>query len=154
MFWLSQLWAAPAALGFAMYFNVRKRALLPIAILAILAHALDWTIRDSGGNAVTGAFLGAFFIGAVAYTLGPWSGEASPVYAFAPVIPLVPGAYMLTAMKALTEWLSAGADSVGAGPVLTVASSNALTAAAITLALAVGTISPMLLLPRTRTPED
>lgn len=153
-FLLHELWAIPAALGFAMFFNVRRRALVPIAVIAFLAHAIDYFIRDAGGNAVSGAFVGAFFIGCVAYTLGPWTKEAAPVYAFAPVIPLIPGAYMLDAMKSLTAWLTKGADDSAAAEILTQATSSALTAAAITLALAIGTISPMLLLPRARTAED
>lgn len=153
-FWLHELWAIPAAMGFAMFFNVRRRALVPIAVLAVLAHAIDFFVRGAGGNAVSGAFVGAFFVGCVAYTFGPWTKEAAPVYAFAPVIPLVPGSYMLTAMKALTAWLSEGGDDAKAAEILTQATSNALTAAAITLALAIGAISPMLLLPRARTAED
>lgn len=76
------------------------------------------------------------------------------MYAFAPVIPLIPGTYMMNAMKALTAWLTQGADDTAAAEILTHATSSALTAAAITLALAIGTISAMLLLPRARTAED
>lgn len=151
---LPELWAAPAAVGFAMFFNVRKRALVPVGVLAVVAHTIANAIEDSGGSLVTGSFVGAFVIGVVAYTLGPWSGEAAPVYAFAPVIPLVPGFFIFNALKGVMEWLSAGALVADAGDVWATVGANALSAAAITLALALGATSPMLLLPRTRTPED
>lgn len=148
------LFAAPAALGFAILFNVRRRALLPIALLAILAKSVTVFLADQQFNAVVSAFLAALLIGVIAYILGPATGEASPVYAFAAVVPLIPGFYVFQALKALESVVVADNGGISAQTPLIEAATSAITAAGMLLALAIGVTSPVLLLPGTRTPED
>lgn len=149
------LWAAPAATGFAMMFNVRLRALPIVAAIAVLARFVSEQGQDLGLTIIAADFIAAFVVGAIAYTLGPRTGEASPVYAFAPVIPLIPGAVIAEALTALLAWISGSStDNTVAGQDFIRAASSGFTAAAIILALCLGAISPMLLLPRTRTAED
>lgn len=148
------LYAAPAALGFAILFNVRRRALLPVAILAVLAKALQTFLMSHDVTVVFASFLAALLVGTVAYTLGPATGEASSVYGFASVIPMIPGSYVLLALQALESVVVARSGGVQALTPLTEAATNGITAAAILLSLAIGVTSPMLLMPSTRTPED
>lgn len=147
---LISLWAAPAALGFALFFNVRRRTLVPIAAIAVLAHLLRSVAQAAGWDLVTASFAAAVAVGAIAYTLGPYTGEASPVYAFAPVIPLIPGTLIFDGFRDLAALLSAEASGIVATGLLTHAGQQILTAAGVVLALAVGTTSPMLLVPRMR----
>lgn len=148
------LWAAPAAVGFAVFFNVRRRTLIPIASLAVLAHALRTLFQEQGVNVVAASFVAAFVIGVAAYTLGPATGEASPVYGFAPVIPLIPGSLLFDGLASLAELVNGPAAGVEASAVLTVAATRLFTAAGVVLALALGATAPMLLLPRMRTVAD
>lgn len=139
--WIS-LWAAPAAIGFALFFNVRRRTLIPIAILAALAHLLRSTLQDSGVGIVGASLAAAFLVGAIAYLLGPATGEASPVYAFAPVIPLVPGSMLFDGLEAFGRLI--GGDAVGeeALQLLATGSQDVLTASTVVLALAFGSTAP------------
>jgi uncharacterized membrane protein YjjB (DUF3815 family) len=150
----SILYAAPVALGFAVLLNARRRALLPITVLAVLAKGLSDLAEAQGLNIVVASFLGALLVGCVAYTLGPATDEASPVYAVAPIIPLVPGGYIFEAMQPLESIVVASARGLEALTPLTVAATNGMTAAAILLALAIGATSPVLFLPRFRSEED
>jgi uncharacterized membrane protein YjjB (DUF3815 family) len=151
----SVLWAAPAATGFAMLFNVRKRALPIVAAIAVLARFVSDYGKDQGLPIVASDFIAAFIVGAIAYALGPRTGEASPVYAFAPVIPLIPGAVIAEALTSLMAWITSDrTDEAQAAADFIAAASSGFTAAAILLALCLGAISPTLLMPRTRTPED
>ncbi|MFN8126039.1 MAG: threonine/serine exporter family protein [Candidatus Nanopelagicales bacterium] len=149
------LWAAPAALGFAVLFNVHRRALPIVAVVAILARFLSEFGQDLGLSLVTADYLAAFVVGAIAYTVGPRLREASPVFAFAPVIPLIPGVLITDALRALVVWVESGSDRTASTPddFIRFASSG-FTAAAVVLVLCLGTLSPMLLLPRARTAED
>jgi uncharacterized membrane protein YjjB (DUF3815 family) len=140
--WLS-LWAAPAAIGFAVFFNVRRRALLPIALLAIAAHLLRTLLTEVGWGLVAASFAGALLVGIVAYFLGPATDEASSVYAFAPVIPLVPGTLLFDGLRALGDAVTQQADPV----LLTAAATDLLTGAGVVLALVLGAIGPVLLAP-------
>lgn len=148
------LFAAPAAVGFAILFNVRRRALLPVAVLAVLGKALQAFLVSHEVTIVFATFMAALLIGTVAYTLGPWTGEASSVYGFAAVIPMIPGSYVLTALQALESVVVARSGGVQALTPLIAAATNGITAAAILLSLAIGVTSPMLLMPSLRTPED
>lgn len=148
------LFAGAAALGFAILFNVRRRALLPVAVLAVVGKALQMFLIGHDANVVVASFAAALLIGTVAYTLGPATGEASSVYGFAAVIPMIPGAYVLQALQALESVVVARSGGVQALTPLIEAATNGITASAILLALAIGVTSPMLLMPQTRTPED
>lgn len=148
-YWLS-LWAAPAAAGFAVFFNVRPRALIPITVLAILAHLLRSVLQDWGWGLVGASFAAAFLTGAAAYLLGPATGEASPVYAFAPVIPLVPGTLLFDGFDAFGRLVSGGHAEPEAAHLLISAGQDLLTAGAVVLALALGSTAPGLLRPNAR----
>jgi uncharacterized membrane protein YjjB (DUF3815 family) len=148
------LYAAPAAVGFAILFNVRRRALLPVAVLAVLGKALQQFLISQDVTIVLASFLAALLIGTVAYTLGPLTGEASSVYGFASVIPMIPGSYVLQALQAVESVVVQRAGGVQALTPIIDAATNGITAAAILLSLAIGVTSPMLFMPSTRTPED
>ncbi len=144
------LWAAPAALGFALFFNVRGRTLIPIALLAVMAHLLRTALQDLDWNLVAASFVAAFATGALAYLLGPATGEASTVYSFAPVIPLVPGTLLFEGLNAFGELIGTQTGDEAATELLTLAGQDLLTAGAVVLALALGSTAPSLLRPRSR----
>lgn len=146
---LISLWAAPAALGFALFFNVRRRTLLLIAVLAVAAHLLRSGLEHLGAHLAGASLAAAFLVGTVAYLLGPRTGEASPVYAFAPVIPLVPGTLLFDGLQGVGVLISTP-DTAESGLLLAQAMNDLLTAAAVVLALAMGTTAPRLLRPRGR----
>lgn len=150
------LWAAPAAMGMAVMFNVRPRALPIVGLIALLAKLLVLFAEEQGVTLIAASFAAAFLVGTVAYTLAPRLGEASPVFAFAPVIPLIPGALIAKSfIYGFTTWLEAptqAATEYSQQFITTV--SLGLSAAAVIMALCLGAISPMLLLPSARTPED
>ncbi len=148
------LWAAPAALGFALFFNVRRRTLLPIAVLAIMAHMLRTLMQDAGQDLVSASFVAALAVGIAAYTIGPATGEASPVYAFAPVIPLVPGTLFFDGLAGLAESITTQAQGAAAAALLADSLNSLISASGVVLALAIGATAPMLFLPQMRTAAD
>ncbi len=76
------------------------------------------------------------------------------MYAFAAVVPLIPGFSVFQALNALESVVVADNGGISAQTPLIEAATSAITAAGILLALAIGVTSPVLLLPGTRTPED
>jgi uncharacterized membrane protein YjjB (DUF3815 family) len=139
------LWAGLAVIGFAMVFSVPRRTLPGIVALAVLAHLLRATLLDQGASLPLASFAAATFVGLTAAVVAPRTGEATPIYAFAPVIPLIPGTYMYDALTGIVE-LSSGAVDPTAVVEATVID---LSIASLTIvALAVGAISPTLILGR------
>ena len=149
------LWAAPAAVGFAVLFNVHRRALPIVAVVAVLARLISEQGAGLGPEPHRRRLPRGIRRGAVAYTVGPALREASPVFAFAPVIPLIPGVLLTDALRSLLIWVQSGDDQApSSGADFLQFASSGFTAAAVVLVLCLGTLSPMLLMPRARTAED
>lgn len=140
------LWAGLAVLGFAMVFSVPRRTLPGIVVLSIAAHLLRSVCLEQGASLPAASLVAALFVGITAAIVAPRTGQAIPIYAFAPVIPLVPGVYMFDALTGLLDLTStAGADPASVVDVVFV---DATIATLTIVALAVGAISPTLLLGR------
>lgn len=140
------LWAAAAVLGFAMVFAVPRRTLPGIMALAVGAHLLRSLCLSQGAALPLASFVAALAVGFVATVVAPRTGQATAIYAFAPVIPLIPGTYMFNALIGLLDLTSGtgGASSVIVDNVVVDISVATLTI----IALAVGTIGPTLLVGR------
>jgi uncharacterized membrane protein YjjB (DUF3815 family) len=146
MTWALSLWAGLAVLGFAMVFSVPRRTLPGIVALAIVAHLVRTAVLEMGAPLPTASFVAAVLVGLTAALIAPRTNQATPIYAFAPVIPLIPGTYMfdaLTGILALTA--STEADSAA---IVDAAIVDGSIATLTIVALAVGTISPTLIVGR------
>ena len=123
---LPSLHAAGAMLiavsAFWMFARGRVRVeVVSLLLIAVLALFIATYSRELGLTVIASDFLAAFVVGAIAYTIGPRLGEASPVYAFAPVIPLVPGSKLANAfIDSFNTWLTHPGDSVETGRALAV----------------------------------
>jgi uncharacterized membrane protein YjjB (DUF3815 family) len=143
MNWWMSAWAGLAVLGFAMVFSVPRRTLPGIIGLAIAAHLLRTFALEQGASLPLASFVAALFVGVTAAIVAPRSGQATPIFAFAPVIPLIPGTYMFEALNGLFD-LTTGrvADPTSVVDVVVV---DGAVATLTIVALAVGTIGPTLL---------
>lgn len=146
MTWALSLWAGLAVLGFAMVFSVPRRTLPGIVALAITAHLVRSLFLDQGATLPVASFVAAVLVGLTAAIVAPRTNQATPIYAFAPVIPLIPGTYMfdaLTGVLALTSGHEPDSSAIVDAAVV-----NGSIATLTVIALAVGTISPTLLVGR------
>lgn len=146
MTWALSLWAGLAVLGFAMVFSVPRRTLPGIVALAIAAHLVRSLFLDQGAALPVASFAAAVLVGLTAAIVAPRTNQATPIYAFAPVIPLIPGTYMFDALTGVLDLTSGGQPDPSAIVDAVVVSGSIATLTVI--ALAVGTISPTLLVGR------
>lgn len=146
MTWALSLWAGLAVLGFAMVFSVPRRTLPGIIVLAIVAHLVRSLCLDLGASLPLASFVAAILIGLTAAVVAPRANEASPIYSFAPVIPLVPGTYMFDALTGVLDLTSGSAADPAA--IVDAVVVNGSVATLTVIALAVGAISPTLLVGR------
>lgn len=146
--WLLELWAAPAALGFALLFNVPPRSLVACCTLAVLGHASRKAVVEFGGDIVLGTLVGGVFIGIVAEWWAVRHRMIPTVYSICAAIPMVPGTYMYKAVQGLLGIANVSTlTDVAAQQLLTDASINAVKASMILMALAFGIAAPILFLP-------
>lgn len=143
MNWWMSLWAALAVLGFAMVFSVPRKTLPGVMALAVGAHLLRSVCLEQGASLPLSSFIAALFVGLTAAIVGPWTGQATPIYAFAPVIPLIPGTYMFNALTGVLA-LTTG-DEPNPSVIVDTAVIDGAIATLTIIGLAVGTIGPTLL---------
>lgn len=143
MNWWMSAWAGLAVLGFAMVFSVPRRTLPGIVALAIAAHLLRTFALDLGAGLPLASFVAAVFVGFTAAIISPRMGQATPIFAFAPVIPLIPGTYMFEALNGLLELTTGDVEDPSA--VVDTAVIDGAVATLTIVALAVGTIGPTIL---------
>lgn len=146
MNWWMSLWAAVAVLGFAMVFSVPRKTLPGIMILAVAAHLLRSFCLHLGAALPLASLVAALAVGFTATVIAPRTGQATPIYAFAPVIPLIPGTYIFDALVGLLS-LTTGDESHPSTVVDAVVISGSVATLTI-IALAVGTIGPTVLVGR------
>ncbi|GAB7127985.1 threonine/serine exporter family protein [Silvimonas sp. JCM 19000] len=145
--WLISIWAAPAALGFALLFNVPPRALPGCCAMAVLAVALRNGIVAAGGDLVVATLAAACLVGVLAQALARRLRHVSAIYAISAVIPLVPGVFMYHAVQAMLRIAMLPSKAAG-GALLEEAGVNAIRAGMVLLALTIGIAAPRLLWPQ------
>jgi uncharacterized membrane protein YjjB (DUF3815 family) len=158
MNWVVSVWAGVAVLGFALIFSVPRRTLPGIVVIAIGAHLVRSICLEWGATLPTASFVAAIGVGLTAAIVSPVTNQATPIFAFAPVIPLIPGTYMFDALTGVLALTTGHAD--GTSAIVDTAVVDASIATLTIVALAVGAISPTLLVGRhvarllTSSPEE
>ncbi len=134
---------AVAAFGFAVLFNVPKRTLAVTSMLALLGGLTKVALLKWGVSLVLASLAGASLIGILAIQAAHSLHAPHLVFSIPAVIPLVPGIYtyrMMVGLVLLTKDPNSGAY------IKTLAETvqNGLTAAFITMSIAIGIAIPML----------
>ncbi len=150
--WILELWAAPAALGFALLFNVPPRSLGVCCVLAVIGHAVRKGVMVLGGDLVLGSLLGGLVIGLAAEWWGGRHRMIPTVYSICAAIPMVPGTLMYKAVQALLGVANLSRPVAGGAPdiaqqLLVDAGVNSVKAGMAVMALAFGIAAPILFRP-------
>ena len=150
--WWVELWAAPAALGFSLLFNVPPRSLGVCCALAVLGHVVRKAVMVSGGDLVLGSLLGGLAIGVAAEWWGARHHMIPTVYSVSAAIPMVPGTLMYKAVQALLGVANlssplAGGNQDIAQQLLVDSGVNSVKAGMALMALAFGIAAPILFRP-------
>lgn len=140
------VWSAIAAVGFAILFNVPKRALPGCIACAAAGHATRTLLMHMGVNIVPATLAGATLVGSLAVELAHLSGTPPPVFSIPGAIPLVPGVFAYQAMIGLVNVTTV--DPAQGSAILVDASINAMKTALILGMIAVGIAAPTLLFRR------
>ncbi|WP_439333837.1 threonine/serine exporter family protein [Vibrio agarilyticus] len=140
------LFAAVPAVGFALVFNVPKRALIYCAVGGALGHGSRYAMMHLGIPIEWATFFAATIVGMIGVH---WSHKllAHPkVFTVAAMIPMIPGVYAFKAMIAMVE-----INHIGYSPeLIALCMENFLKAMFIIAGLAIGLAMPGLLFYRRR----
>jgi uncharacterized membrane protein YjjB (DUF3815 family) len=134
--------AALAALGFAVIFNVPKKLLIFVVIASIIGFAVKSTLIQSGVGVELSTLLGAIVIGSFGKIFSNIYEEPPAVITIASVIPMVPGTFAFKTIIALLDFVSSTAPSY---ELLAQATFYAAKTGFILAAIALGVAAPSLL---------
>jgi uncharacterized membrane protein YjjB (DUF3815 family) len=143
------VWSALAALGFAVLFNVPRRALPMCAIAGAVGHAIRTIVLESGADITTATLVGAIFVGFLGTYFARIQHMPSVVFSISGAIPLVPGVFAFRTMINLLR-VSTAPNDAAIQEALLQASTNGITTGLVLAALATGIAAPTLLFERRR----
>jgi uncharacterized membrane protein YjjB (DUF3815 family) len=143
------IWSAVAALGFALLFNVPRRALLGCVITGAVGHAVrTFIVQQFGLSAEAGTLAGATVVGFLSKYFAESLAIPSLIFAVCGAIPMVPGVFAYNTMIGVLKL--AGADAASGQTILVEAIINAVRTALILGAIAAGIALPTLLFQRNK----
>ncbi|NJK79219.1 MAG: threonine/serine exporter [Chloroflexaceae bacterium] len=140
-------WSGLTALGFALAFNVPRRALLACALVGAIGHAARTLLMAASTGIVLATLIGSVIISLLGRALGRFHHVPPPVITVAALIPMVPGTFAYRTMLGAVQLVSAPPEL--RAPLLDATLINGLTTILVTLALAFGSVVATLL-PRAR----
>ncbi len=140
-------WSAIAALGFALLFNVPRRA-LPYCVLAgAVGHSTRLLLIDGfQANIVPATLAAATLVGFIAKYCARHLQIPSMIFAVCGAIPMVPGVFAFQTMLGILQIIWLPVDV--AADMLVIAAINAIKTGLLLGALAAGIVAPTLLFER------
>lgn len=153
---LDALWAAIAALGFALLFNVPPRLLAYCAAVGAMGHAVRFVLIHSGWAAVSNlpiaSFIAAATVGLAGAYLAPRHRVPSSIFTISGVIPMVPGTFAFGTMIGVLQLggVLLPATSGSLTNLLSETATNGIKTGLLLAALALGIALPTLLFRRIR----
>ncbi|MEG1546519.1 MAG: threonine/serine exporter family protein [Bacteroides sp.] len=102
------LFAAVAAVGFAIISNPPRKALAIAALLAAIGHGLRFYLMHSDVfmmEIATASFFAAFAIGLLAIPFAKFIHCPAEVFSFPSLLPMIPGMFAYKTILALTKFL-------------------------------------------------
>lgn len=144
------LFAAIAAIGFAIISNPPRKALFISALLAAIGHGLRYYLmHDSffAMNIATASFFAAASIGLLAIPFAKYIRCPSEIFAFPSLLPMVPGMFAYNSIIALSKFLQA-TDAVASQEYIITFFRNGVTTVFVMFALVVGAAVPIFIFHR------
>nr|WP_072165948.1 threonine/serine exporter [Moellerella wisconsensis] len=138
--------AAIPAVGFAMVFNVPKRALKYCALLGAIGHGSRMVMMELGQNIEWASFCAAILVGIIGIQWSRWWLAHPKVFTVAAIIPMFPGINAYVAMISVVKISHLGYSE----PLFETLVTNFLQASFIVGALSIGLSLPGLWLYRKR----
>jgi uncharacterized membrane protein YjjB (DUF3815 family) len=103
--------AALAALGFAVIFNVPKRFLVFVAIGGMIGFSAKSLLTQNGIGIELSTLLGAVLVGLMGKIFSTLYQELHQIITIASVIPMVPGTFAFKTITSLLDFVSSSSPS-------------------------------------------
>ncbi|MDP4276454.1 MAG: threonine/serine exporter family protein [Bacteroidota bacterium] len=143
LFW-DGLFAAIAAVGFAIISNPPRKTLLISAVLAAVGHSTRYLLMNLPffeTNIASASFVAALLIGCLALPFAHWVKVPVEVFTFPSLLPMIPGVFAYRSIQSLAKFLGSS-DSADSQQYINLFFFNGLTTVFVLAALVVGIAIP------------
>lgn len=109
------LFAAIAAIGFAIISNPPRKTLVVSALLAAIGHSIRFFLMhavSTGFGITVSSFFAALSIGILSIPFAKKLRVPAEVFAFPSLLPMIPGMYAYRTIQSLAKLLDSGEESV------------------------------------------
>lgn len=142
---LDGMFAAIAAIGFAVISNPPRKAILVSAFMAAIGHGLRFYLLKSGIlDLATASFVAAFCIGLLSIFFARLIHCPAEVFSFPSLLPMIPGMYAYKTILALMKFLKCTDEVTGLENLLEIFR-NGVTTVMVLTGLVVGAALPLFL---------
>lgn len=138
------MWFGTAAVGFAVLFNVPRRAIAPVFILGLVGGLSKTVLLQFEINVIVSTLAGATVIGFLSIPFAHKRHAPPPIFAIPAVIPMVPGIFAYRMMLGLIN-LAGTINPANYTQILSETINNGLKVMLILMSLAGGVGIPMLI---------
>lgn len=140
---LDGLFAAIAAIGFAVISNPPRKAVLISAFMAAVGHGLRFYLLKSGSlDLATASFIAAFAIGLMSIFFAKLIHCPAEVFSFPSLLPMIPGMYAYKTILALMKFLQCKDEMMAMSNLLEIFR-NGVTTVLVLAGLVVGAAIPL-----------
>ncbi len=141
---IDALFAAIAAMGFAVISNPPRKAVIGAAVLSAIGHPFRLLLlTETSLDIATATFFAAFLIGSLSLLLAKAIRCPNEVFTFPSLLPMIPGMFAYNMFLSLAKFIRTGEDGNSQALIEDIFS-NGLTATFIMLALVVGVSVPVM----------
>ncbi len=145
---LDGLFAAIAAVGFAVISNPPRRTIPYTALLAAIGHAMRFWMLDIPVSITAASFAGAFSIGLLALLFARRLHCPAEVLSFPALLPMIPGMYAYKTILTTIQFMSDKTPPEEQQFLLTAVFHNGFTTLFVMSALVIGVLLPILMFPK------
>lgn len=140
------VWSGIAALGFAILFNIPKKAILIVFLLGFGAGLIKFILLDLHINIILASLTAASFVGLASMPLAHRIHLPPVVYSIPAVIPMIPGYFAYETVLSIMSFIFIEVDVSKKTILMQAIFSNGFTMLFILISLTIGVSLPLLIL--------
>ncbi|WP_291869746.1 threonine/serine exporter family protein [Maribacter sp.] len=140
------IWSGIAAVGFAILFNIPKKAIITVFLLAFGAGFIKFILLGFHSNIILASLTAASFVGLASMPLAHRIHLPPVVFAIPAVIPMIPGYFAYETVLSIMSFIFIEVDISKKTILMQAIFSNGFTMLFILISLTIGVSLPLLLL--------
>ncbi len=140
------LWSGVAAVGFGILFNVPRKVIFPVFLLALFAGFVKFLFLEYDFNIIIATFFASLFVGIFSIPFASKINKPLVVFGIPSIIPMIPGYFAYKTILGMKLFTLSSSNEINQNIALNSIFANGFTTLFILFAITVGVTAPLLIL--------